>query len=146
MLRIFTVFALLLAVGCNGKTGPPSVTETSAARPVLADRIRFVETYVKFKRKYDDLEYDIFYQNNGGGLVPGPSDWDVRIVAIVPPDEIDNWKIVGKLDASIATPKWVAATARSIDTGLITEWYTDGNRTVGIGRSHNVVAYRAFTR
>lgn len=129
--------------GCVGNSGPQSASETSAARPKLTDRIKFVERYVKFRRTYKNLEYDISYVN-GGSFPPSPSEWDVRIVAIIPPGEIEKWSIEGKLDATARTPDWVAATAQSIDVNLLTEWYTDGNRTVGIDRKNSVVAYRSF--
>ena len=137
---------MLCIIGCEeAKPGPASVTETSAARPALTERIQFVENYVTFKRTYLSLDYDIFYQNNGGGFVSGPSDWDVRLVATVPADEIDQWVIKGKRDTSLTTPAWVATTAPSIDARGITEWYVDGTRSVGIDRKRNVVAYRAYT-
>jgi len=143
MLRFIAICLLLISIGCGGNSGPPTVSETSAARPKLADRIKFVETYVKFRRTYKELEYDISFMN-GGSFPPSPSEWDVRLVAIVPPDEINNWSVAGKLDGTKEVPKWVADTAQSIDINSITEWYTDGNRTVGIDRKHNVVAYRSF--
>jgi len=107
---------LLLAImlpGCSGTaSGPESVTETSVARADLADRILFLENYVNFRRQYEILDYDIMYQNNGGGMVPAPSDWDIRLIAVVPRTEIEAWVPAG-LPNGIANrgPKlgWIAS-------------------------------------
>ena len=143
MLRFSTICLFFVVTGCAGNSGPPSASERSAARPKLADRVEFVEKYVTFRRKYDDLEYNISYRN-GDSFPPSPSEWDVRIVAMVPPGDIENWTIPQKLNVAATTPEWVTDTAHAIDATSVTEWYTDGNRTVGLDRKHNVVAYRTF--
>jgi hypothetical protein len=82
-----------LLTGCssNAPSGPASVAETSETRPRLEDRVEFIERYVTFRRTYRKLAYAVDYQNNSGGMVPGPSDWDIRLVAVVPAEEIDDW-------------------------------------------------------
>lgn len=134
-----------LSTGCSIDTGPHSANEHSDSRPDLDDRIKFIESYLTFRREYVSLEYNVFYKNNSGRSLPAPSDWDIRLVAIVPSTTLNKWIISGKLIETMTTPDWVTETSRTIDTGSIKEWYKDGNREIGIDRTNNVVAYRIFT-
>ena len=143
MPRIVLAAALLFVAGCTSNSGPLTVPETSAARPALADRVVFIEQYVKFRREYKQLEYDVSYMN-GGSFSPAPSEWDIRIVANVDPNDLDQWAITGKRNLEMKTPDWVGTTAGPLNVDAISEWYTDGGRTVGIDRDHNIVAYRNF--
>ncbi len=147
MSRITLLVLLMLLVGCSGNSGPPSVSETSASRAALADRVEFIEQYVSFRRKYNQLEYDVSF-TNGGSFPPAPSEWDIRIVASVNPDDVDQWAIAGKRISGMATPDWVGTTAKSLSVDGVSEWYRDGvdtnGRTVGIDRDLNIVVYRIF--
>ncbi|MGB6013734.1 MAG: hypothetical protein WBG32_03310, partial [Nodosilinea sp.] len=67
---LLLLFTGLIGCSPNGSSGPPSANETSASRPQIKERVKFIEQYVTFRRAYDELEYDMFYQNNGGGMVP----------------------------------------------------------------------------
>ncbi|NJM99799.1 MAG: hypothetical protein HC800_24075 [Phormidesmis sp. RL_2_1] len=136
---------LLIAItvaGCSGRPPrPPSVTETSAARAELADRVRFIENYVTFRRKYVKLDYDVMYQNNGGGMIPGPSDWDIRLIAEVPPAEIDDWVPAGAEKIAVSEPEWLRELPGSIKRDGITEWYRKSGTIVAIDRTRSIVAY-----
>ena len=52
---------------------------------------------------------------------PGPSEWDIRIVARVTPEQIDQWVITEKQDFKMTSPDWVAKTADLLDTESVTE-------------------------
>lgn len=148
MLRFFLFFSLLIVSGCESdpiSSGPPSVNKTSTATAALEDRVNFIEQYVTFDRQYDDLEYSVFYQNNGGGRIPGPSDWDIRLVAKVPPEQIQAWIPADSAKGAAPMTKWYQTTADKIDVSSINEWYADGNRSIGIGRTNSVVVYRSTT-
>lgn len=137
---LFTAIQLL---GCSGTApGPASAAETSAARSALADRIRFLESYVTFRRGYESLDYDIMYQNNGGGLIPGPSDWDIRLIAVVPRAEIDAWIPDGVERIDGLAPGWLKDLPGETDRSGIAEWYVVGGMTIGVDRDRSVVAYR----
>lgn len=73
-----TLILLLVVALCSCSLSvpsqPPSINETSETRPQLSDRVKFVEKYVTFRRSYEQLEYDITYHNNSGGMIPGPSE------------------------------------------------------------------------
>lgn len=140
------VVPMLIGIVFGGCTthpsGPASVRENSDARPELADRVRFIEGYVTFRRKYDKLEYDVLYQNNGGGMVPGPSDWDIRLLAVVPSTEVDAWIPKGVAKAEAAPPQWLRELPGVIAKDGITEWYRKSGLEVGVDRSRAIVAYR----
>lgn len=142
------ILSLLLAgfllLGCSKPpSGPPSVHETSVERSALADRVAFVEQYVTFRRSYEQLDYDIMYQNNGGGMVPGPSDWEIRLIAVVPADEIDDWVPDGSMKKVDTSSEWLSDLPGMIERGAISEWYHHGGTVVGIDRENSVVAFRS---
>ena len=134
-------FTVLLA-GC-GKSGPATTDTTSASIPALKDRVEFLQQYVTFRRTYDSLDFAIQYRNNNGGMVPGPSDCDIRLVAIVPAAEISDW-----IPAEAPVPKpdtaWLKSVPTSLDLSGVDEWYVDGSKTVGLNRAKRIVVYWLF--
>lgn len=139
---LLSVASIFLS-GCLGNpppSGPPSVKETHSARPNLSDRIEFVETYVTFRRTYEQLEYSVWFQNNSGGGIPGPSEWDVHLVAVVPSDELSDW-IPDGATAMKAPPAW-STSLDEIDTAGVAEWHQLGSATVGLDYENSVVVYR----
>jgi len=145
--RILTLVLIVLTMtGCSGTpSGPASVAETSATRTKLDDRIQFIENYVAFSRDYHELDYDVTYQNNGGGMVPGPSDWDIQLIAAVPVSELDAWIPGSVQKTETRPPKWLLDLPGSIERQGITEWYCNSGTEVGIDRTKSLVAYRNTT-
>lgn len=138
---------LLTAVlaGCGGSTGPASTDTSSDAVPSLEARIEFLQRYVTFRRGYTDLGFRVVYHNNGG-LVPGPSDWDIRVVAAVPPAELADWVPAGAAATPSADTRWLVGVPGAERATGITEWYVGPGSVVGIDREGSVVAYRRWTR
>ena len=87
-LRLIISCVCLFTLGCDARLGLSHIKETNEVRPLLVDRIKLLEHYVTFRREYEQLEYDIFYQNNASGLIAGPPERDVRLIAVVPENEI----------------------------------------------------------
>ena len=144
--QISILLLILFVGGCSSTvSGPPSVRETSSARPLLADRIDFVEQYVTVIHEYEEVDYDIFYQNNSDGFVPGPSDWDIQIVAKVPPDTLQEWIPQDVPQTKSPRNLWHERIATDIDVSNLNEWYEDGGRSIGIDRENSVVVYRIST-
>ncbi len=82
---LFHLLCLLIILnctfGCQSQTTGPATTETSSSNlTYLSEKIEFLERYVTFRRNYQSLEFHINYHNNGSSLVPGPSDWDIRLM------------------------------------------------------------------
>jgi hypothetical protein len=128
-------------IGCA--TGPASTDSSSATLPSLEERIQFLERYVTFRRAYHDLAFHITYRNNSGGL-PGPSEWDIRLVATVPPAELLAWVPAGVPAEQSAETQWLSSVPGSRHTATIREWYTSPGLIVGIDRERAVVAYRRW--
>ena len=132
-------------VGCTPPpSGPPTATENSTARAGLAERIQFVENYVAFRRTYQALDYDVAYHNNDNGRVPGPSDWDIRLVAQVPAAELNEWIPSDVEPVEQTPPDWLSTVPGPLGREGIDEWYFDQGREIGIDRENSIVAYRNF--
>ena len=138
--------AVLSLVGCGEPSGPASTDTSSAALPSLAQRVEFLERYVTFRRGYTDLGFHIVYHNNGGGMMPGPSDWDVRLVAAVPPAELNAWVPPDRTATPVADTQWLAGIPGAGRAAGIREWYEAPGVAVGIDREHSVVVYRRWTQ
>ncbi|XZE20516.1 hypothetical protein SH449x_000390 [Pirellulaceae bacterium SH449] len=136
------LIAIMLSGCSKTASGPVSVTETSVVRKGLADRIQFLENYVTFRRQFEKLDYDIMYQNNGGGMVPAPSDWDIRLIAVVPETDIEAWIPEGAEKKDYPSPAWLKDLPGTIERNGITEWYRKSETVVGIDRELSIVAYR----
>jgi hypothetical protein len=146
VIRYLPLASLVLAmtvvlVGCK-PIGPATTKTASSAFASVAERTKFLNDYVTFRRTYKTLDFDVMYQNNGGGMVPSPSDWDVRIVATVPASELREWIPTG-INASPAPDRaWLKSVPTTLDLSGVTEWYEDGKRVVGIDREKRIVVYR----
>lgn len=145
--RFGAVWLLTLAVaGCSATSGPTNTDMSSTSITSLQQRIEFLQRYVSFRRSYRELEFHISYHNNGGWLVAGPSDWDIRVVAIVPPTELVSWVPAGTKPVPKTDASWLARVPESERAIKITEWYVERGRIVGIDRAGSVVAYRCWTQ
>jgi hypothetical protein len=139
--RYFLLLAAVLAAGCK-PSGPPTTQTKSSQFATLAQRANFLHQYVPFQRTYETLDFDIMYQNNGGGMVPGPSDWDVRLVATVPASEMQAW--IPQSARVLAAPKtgWLNSVPMSLNLSGVNEWYDDGQCVIGLDRKRRIVVYR----
>jgi hypothetical protein len=136
------VLALSLLTGCK-PSGPASTHTTSGKFQTLAERTALLNQYVSFRRNYETLDFDIDYQNNGGGGVPGPSDWDIRLIATVPASEVGAWIPVGaKRRTTTPSVDWLKSVPTTLDLSGLDEWYGNDKQTVGIDRQRRIIAYR----
>lgn len=145
LLRVLCLASLWAFCGCD-RSGSASHLTTSAVTDTLADRVAFVERVVPFRRSYETLDYAATFQDYSGGWVPGPSDWELRLVATVPADGLDAWVPAGASIGSAGPPSWLEEVPTAVPTGGITEWYDNGSQQVGLDRENRVVAYRLATK
>lgn len=144
-MRIGALWVLLVAVsGCGGASGPASTDTSSTAIPSLDERIEFLQRYVKFRRHYRALDFRVVYRNNSGGRMPGPSEWDIRIVADVPPQDLASWVPPGAAADPKPSTAWLAGVPGAERAAGVTEWYSSPGQAVGLDRARSVVAFRAW--
>lgn len=76
--------------GCS----PPSkTTDTySNSLPDLYAREKFLKQYFHLPGEVEDLVFHVVYQDNSGGMIPGPSDWDIKILARITTKDLSNWQ------------------------------------------------------
>ena len=139
-MKPFALFALLLTlflVGCGrGKT-----TDTVSSKfTTLAEKKDFLERYVKFRRSYDDLHFALSYIDGGSGMAPGPTEWNVRVFAVVPAGEIDQW-IDGLSVVSDPELDWISDIPKAPTDLSRYKWYEGDRVIVGIDRESRTVLY-----
>lgn len=146
LIGVLSVAAILLAAFLAARPrGPRTVDTTSAQFATLQQKIDFLNQYVSFRHTYHELDFAVYFVDNGGGMVPGPSEWDIRLVAIVPEETLNDWVPDGA--APLAGPpdrKWLDRVPTSQDLSGIDHWYDDSGRTVGIDRQQHLVACRYY--
>ena len=140
-IRIFILALAVLLVGCK-PNGPATTKTTSAAYATVAERIRFLNEYVSFRRTYETLDFNIVYQNNSGGMVPGPNDWDVRLIATIPASELQAWVPKGVTASTTSDIAWLKSVPTTLDLSGVNEWYIEAGRILGIDRARRIVVYR----
>ncbi|MEM7384640.1 MAG: hypothetical protein AAF514_06810 [Verrucomicrobiota bacterium] len=137
--------ALLGGFSSCGRPKEPSLTTNgtvaSANQGDLAGKTRFLRRYFKPARTFEQLEYEVSYQDNSGGRVPGPSDWDIRIIATVPANELASWIPGGATTSQQKRPDWIKPVAGEIPVDHLDEWYVNGSTLVGLDRKNRTVAY-----
>jgi hypothetical protein len=55
------------------------------------EKLSFLAEYMMAYSEIEDAEYHIIYHDNSGGLVPGPSDWDIRVALKVKSHDMSLW-------------------------------------------------------
>lgn len=100
----------LMAAGCTnpGTDEPPAAgyeetsgrdagridltTDTrSDSFHIKEEKLAFLKEYLIMPSEVIDAEYHIMFWDNSGGMVPGPSDWDIRAVLKVAEEDIPLW-------------------------------------------------------
>ena len=84
------LLVVFLAAACTGSDDLTTNTASSTFA-VKAEKLAFLHRYVLSTPGLLDAEYSIVYKDNSGGMVPGPSDWDIRLAAHVDPDSALAW-------------------------------------------------------
>ena len=141
MRRRSIILVLVLFAGCS-QSGPAITHASSSQFPSLQEKTDFLQRYVSFRRTYEALDFRIDFFNGGGG-VPAPSEWDVRLVARVPTSEIQVWVPQG-ITQSSQDRDWLKLVPTTLEIAGITEWYGEKGRVVGIDREHGIVAYHLW--
>ena len=131
----------LLVLGCSGSDGPSSTDTSSDKFSTLAEKTEFLQQYVTFRYNYRSLDFRIIYHNNSKGMVPGPSDWNICIVAEVQPADLVSWTS-GLTQSANADSSWLTEVPTAIDYSGVSLWFRSDHKIVGIDTKNAVVVYR----
>jgi hypothetical protein len=82
---------LLCPFGCKKKEASLTTDTRSSHFHSTEEKISFLRTYLVFPSPASAAEFHIVYHDNSGGLVPGPSDWDIRAVLKISPENLASW-------------------------------------------------------
>jgi hypothetical protein len=137
--RLFILAMTVLLVGC-GPSGPASTRTNSSAFATLAERTKFLNEYVTFRRTYETLDFDIMYQDNSS-FPPAPSDWGLALVATVPASELQAWIPPGVKASAAPDTAWLKSVPTKLDLSGVREWYVGHRRIVGIDSTRRIVVY-----
>lgn len=138
---IFLSLLLPLLGGCGGNASKTTDGDSRRFATVM-EKQAFLERYVGFRRRYDELDFAIRYIDGGDGMVPGPTEWDVRMLAKVPVESLDEW-VSGMVPTQTSDVSWVSSIPNAPSEMASFEWYSGGGRIVGISRGNRLVLYRS---
>lgn len=149
VVRIALALAILMLAGCTGRP-TDSLTTDTASSTIEGDaaKVAFLARYLKLRSEVTATEFHIVYRDNSQGGVPGPSDWDIRAVMQVPPDQLQRWaegrsRVTGPVeltwgyDLAASHPDWV--------TDRPPEVYEGGGATVALFPDAGIVFFRSTT-
>ena len=139
--RLVALMLFMVAMAGYGQSGPETTSTRSDEFETLAEKVEFLERYVTFDRTYHSLDYVIDYFDGGRGMLPAPSEWDIRIVAVVPKDELGQWS--SELHTSEPFDiGWVESVGVTINHFELERWYCKGDIEVAVDEDNSTVIYR----
>jgi hypothetical protein len=139
-MKPFALIALMLTllIASCGKTKTTDTVSSEFA--TLAEKQEFLELYIKFRRSYDDLHFHISFIDGDSGMLPGPTEWNVRVIAVVPVGEIDQW-IDGLSEASDPELDWISGIPNAPTDLSRYKWYEGDRVIVGVDRESRSILY-----
>lgn len=142
---IFIVFTLFFT-SCTKNI--PAINQSSEDFSTIEEKEEFLAKYIQIADKsFEKLDFHVFYNDNSGGMVPGPSDMNVSFIAQVPQDEINIW--IKDLKSLSNKPDFscFSKVSTEIDYSGISEWYElKGNSFIGVDRKNSIIIYRFLTQ
>lgn len=87
--KYYLTLVIVLIFGCQSEHKSADVYSYQ-----IDDKTEKIETLKKYLTKESglvDAEYHIWFQDNGTGRVPGPSDYKIKLALKIEPDSLDSW-------------------------------------------------------
>jgi hypothetical protein len=140
-MKPFALLTLVLMLNLSSCGKGKTTNTASTAFSTVAEKQEFLERYVKFRRSYEDIHFRISFIDGENGMVPGPTEWNIRLIATVPADEIDQW-IDGLGEVKVPDLEWIPDIPNAPTNLSDFKWYQDDKRTVGVSRASRTVLYR----
>ena len=96
MIGVLAGGIVLAAAGAIILTLPhpsPSLTTDTLSSTLSDDaaKVAFLGRYLKLASPVEAAEFHVIYHDNSGGMVPGPSEWDIQAVMKVAPADLPAW-------------------------------------------------------
>lgn len=143
MKRLLASLILTCLVSCSSV--PSRTTDThSSTLPDLAAREQFLKDYAKLPTAVEDLAFQVVYHDNSEGL-PGPSDWDIQVVAKVTQADLATWTIGLTPSENSSAFEWVSKVSGWTFESEPEFYLKDGVETI-VFAPDRVVARRWLTR
>ena len=84
-------FGLLLFACAASNTSNLTTNTQSTQFSTDGEKLTFLKKYVTLYSAIEATEYQIVYQDNSAGGVPGPSDWDIQMALKIAPEDVVLW-------------------------------------------------------
>jgi hypothetical protein len=112
-----------------------------------ADKIRFLKRYLSLPTAVEAAEFHVVYHDNSGGLIPGPSDWDMQVVLKVAPQDLSAWTHNVKATSQKQDLEWGYSLARQRDWKLQSKpkVYTGSGKIVAVFEKERVIFKQLIT-
>lgn len=143
-INVVLLALILLISSCNSVASPSLSTDTrSSELGTEGEQIAFLGRYVVLKSAVSETAFHIVYHDNSGGLVGGPSDWDIRAVMRV--EDVGAW-VDGKTRVETADFSWVegVVTERLRPSGEAV-YYSNGTTVIAVFEEERIVFFRSTT-
>lgn len=88
---LFAAVAVLRSAGSAEHEANKTTDTWSSEFASRDEKLAFLAEYLIMHSEVLDAEYHIVYFDNSTGLIPGPSDWDVRVALKIRQEEILLW-------------------------------------------------------
>lgn len=113
---LFAVVSVLRSAGSAGQEANKTTDTWSSEFASRDEKLAFLAEYLIMPSEVLDAEYHIVYYDNSTGLIPGPSDWDVRAALKVKPEDIPLWTdgLVAVSPEEIDLEWWVGLSSANI--------------------------------
>ena len=86
---ILLLLISILYIGCGAKDR--STDTRSKTFTTDEQKIDFLKKYVRLYSSVKATEFHIIFHDNSTGLVPGPSDWDIKVALLIESADIYKW-------------------------------------------------------
>ncbi len=87
--KYYLTLVAVLIFGCQAENKSTDIYSYQ-----IDDKVEKIETLKKYLTRGSgliDVEYHIWFQDNGTGRVPGPSDYNIKFALKIEPDSLDSW-------------------------------------------------------
>lgn len=137
--KIVLILTMMTIISCSSDVSLTTNTH-SASFQTIEEKIDFLKKYIKIESSYSTLDYHIIFHDNSGGLVPGPSDWNIMIKATIKLLEISSWV---KDAQKIEYPDLHFSDIKYEPNNY--QWYKRGEAIIGVDYNNNEIVYSFHT-